>query len=58
MKKLIALTLATIMLLALCACGGTGTTTGEVSYDIPEGKRIPDDAVLDVTIASHASGPM
>ena len=57
MKKLIALTLATIMLFALCACGGTGTTSGEISYDIPEGKQIPDDAVLDITIASHASWP-
>jgi len=45
------------MLLALCACGGTGTTSGDVSYDIPEGKQIPDDAVLDITIASHASWP-
>ncbi len=58
MKKLIALTLATVMLLALCACGG-GTTGGnsEISYDIPEGKVIPDDAVVDITIASHASWP-
>ena len=53
MKKLIALTLATVMLLALCACGG-GTTGGnsEISYDIPEGKVIPDDAVVDITIAA------
>ncbi len=57
MKKLIALTLATVMLLALCACGGNGGVSGEVSYDIPEGKQIPDDAVLDITIASHASWP-
>ncbi|MBQ2742917.1 MAG: extracellular solute-binding protein [Oscillospiraceae bacterium] len=58
MKKLIALTLATVMLLALCACGGE-TTGGnsEISYDISEGKAIPDDAVLDITIASHASWP-
>ena len=57
MKKLIALTLAGIMLFALCACGSTGTTSGDVSYDIPEGKQIPDDAVLDITIASHPSWP-
>ena len=58
MKKLIALTLATVMLLALCACGGSSTVgNSEVSYDIPEGKVIPDDAVLDITIASHASWP-
>ncbi|MBQ7054477.1 MAG: extracellular solute-binding protein, partial [Oscillospiraceae bacterium] len=58
MKKLIAQTLATVMLLALCACGG-GNAGGssDVSYDIPEGKVIPDDAVLDITIASHASWP-
>ena len=57
MKKLIALTLATVILLALCACGGNGAGSNEVSYDIPEGKQIPDDAVLDITIASHASWP-
>ncbi len=58
MKKLIALTLATVMLLALCACGGNGNTvSGNVSYDIPEGKQLPDDAVLDITVASHGSWP-
>ena len=57
MKKLIALTLVTVMLFALCACGDTGTASGDVSYDIPEGKQIPDDAVLDITITSHASWP-
>jgi len=57
MKKLTAIILAAVMLFALCACGGTGTTSGDVSYDIPEGKQIPDDAVLDITIASHSSWP-
>ena len=57
MKKLIALTLATVMLLALCACGGNGSVSGNVSYDIPEGKVIPDDAVVNITIPSHASWP-
>ncbi|MBQ2741176.1 MAG: extracellular solute-binding protein [Oscillospiraceae bacterium] len=57
MKKLIALTLATVMLLALCACGDTGTASGDVSYDIPEGKQLPNDAVVNVTVASHASWP-
>ncbi len=56
MKKLIALTLATVMLLVLCACGGS-VKNSEVSYDISEGKQIPDDAVLNITIASHASWP-
>ena len=58
MKKLIALTLATVMLLALCACGGESTGgNSEVSYDIPEGKVLPNDAVIDVTLSSHASWP-
>ena len=59
MKRLIALSLAIIMMFALAACTGGNKTdiTGEVSYDIPEGKQIPDDAVLKVTIASHASWP-
>ena len=58
MKRLTALILAGIMLFALCACtGSTGKISGEVSYDIPEGKAVPDDAVINVTIASHASWP-
>ncbi len=58
MKKIIAFALAFVMIFALCACGGNGENiSGDVSYDIPEGKQIPDDAVLDVTIASHASWP-
>ncbi|MBQ7120539.1 MAG: extracellular solute-binding protein [Oscillospiraceae bacterium] len=56
MKKLIALTLAAIMMLALCACGGENAST-KVSHDIPEGKQIPDDASLDVMITSHPSWP-
>ena len=58
MKRLIALTLATVMLLALCACGGNNNgSSGNVSYDIPEGKVLPDDAVVSITIPSHASWP-
>ncbi len=59
MKRIIALVLALVMMFALAACSGGGGTkiSGEVSYDIPEGKQIPDDAVLNVTIASHASWP-
>ncbi|MBQ2743460.1 MAG: extracellular solute-binding protein [Oscillospiraceae bacterium] len=59
MKKLTAIILAGLMFLSLAACGGTGgkTLSGEVSYDIPEGKVIPDDAVLDVMTASYASWP-
>lgn len=56
MKKMIALTLATLMLLSLCACG-VEKTGGEISYDIPEGKQIPDDAVLNIMISSHPSWP-
>ena len=58
MKKLTALILAFVMLLSLAACtGGSGNVGGEISYDIPEGKQVPDDAVIDVTIASHPSWP-
>ena len=58
MKKLTALILAGIMLFTLCACTGRGEKAGgEVSYDIPEGKAIPDDAVLNITITSDASWP-
>ena len=57
MKKFIALLLAGIMLFALCACTGT-TQNGNVgSSVIPEGKQIPDDAVLDITVGSHPSWP-
>ncbi|MBQ2742066.1 MAG: extracellular solute-binding protein [Oscillospiraceae bacterium] len=57
MKKLTALILAAVMLIAFCACGGEHTTIDNVSYNIPEGKQVPDDAVIDVTIASHESWP-
>lgn len=58
MKKITALMLALVMVFALAACTGNGNGgSGEVSYDIPEGKQVPDDAVIDVTIASHASWP-
>ncbi|MBE6964953.1 MAG: extracellular solute-binding protein [Ruminococcaceae bacterium] len=57
MKKLIALTLATVMLFALCACGENSSVSNKVSYDIPDGKVIPDDAVLNVTIGSVSSWP-
>ena len=56
MKKLMALILAAIMMFALVSCGGEGTS-GEVSYDIPDGKQIPDDATLDVMVVSHPSWP-
>jgi len=58
MKRILALGLAVIMLFALCACSGNGDNTkGDVSYDIPEGKAIPDDAVLDIMVTSHPSWP-
>ncbi len=60
MKKFLALVLASVMLLTLCACGGDGKEkgmSGEVSYDIPEGKVIPDDAILEIMVASHPSWP-
>ena len=57
MKRLIALILAGIMLFALAACTGGISKTEGVSYDIPEGKQIPDDAVLDIMTSSHPSWP-
>ncbi|MBQ2742897.1 MAG: extracellular solute-binding protein [Oscillospiraceae bacterium] len=57
MKRLVSLVLAMIMLFALSACSGGMGVGRDVSYDIPEGKQIPDDAVLDVMIGSHASWP-
>ena len=58
MKRLTALLLAAIMLFALCACGeNDSTVSGDVSYDIPEGKQLPDDAVLNIMVGSHSSWP-
>ena len=58
MKKIIAVTLITFMLLALCACGGNNASSGNAgSGKISEGKAIPDDAVINLTITSHASWP-
>lgn len=57
MKKSISFVLAMVMMLALCACGGGTASLDGVSYDIPDGKQVPDDAVIDVTIASHESWP-
>lgn len=56
-KRIIALVLAGIMILALASCTSKNGGLKDVSYDIPEGKQIPDDAVLDITITSHASWP-
>ncbi len=57
-KRIYALILAGIMLFALCACTGTTTQNKEAgSSVIPEGKQIPDDAVLDIAVASHPSWP-
>lgn len=56
MKKIIALILATVMLFALASCG-VENAGSDISHDIPEGKQIPDDAVLDVVITSHPSNP-
>ena len=59
MKKFIALLLAAIMIFALAACGADTKTADNstVNNDIPEGKAIPDNAVLDVVVLSHASWP-
>ncbi len=57
MKKLTALILATIMILSLAACGEKSNISSSASYDIPEGKVIPDDATVSIIIPSHASWP-
>ena len=56
LKRIAAILLALVMMFALCACDSDGATKKR-SSDIPEGKAIPDDAVLDITIASHPSWP-
>ncbi len=56
MKRIIALCLGCVMLFALAACTEK-TSSGEVTNNIPEGKQIPDDAVLEVVITSHSSWP-
>ena len=55
-KRLLALLLATLMLLTLAACGGEKAAE-EVAGEPQPGKALPADAVLDVVIASHASWP-
>ena len=73
MKRFVALSLAVVMLLALAACGGNSANSGvegrpqveqkdeffkDVPTDnVPEGKALPDDAHLEVVIASHPSWP-
>jgi len=57
MKKTTALILVIVMLLMIASCGTVNNASGDVSFDIPEGKQIPDDAVLNLTITSHASWP-
>ncbi len=65
MKRLIALSLAVVMMLALAACGGgekkfdpkNPDFSGVAKDNIPEGKALPDDAVLKITVASHSSWP-
>ncbi|MBR2180385.1 MAG: hypothetical protein IJ949_00690, partial [Oscillospiraceae bacterium] len=57
MKKTIALILGIVMMFALCACKQPEAVKSEISYDIPEGKVVPDDAVLEVVTLSHASWP-
>ncbi len=45
------------MLLSFAACKGGDVKKIAGGAEIPEGKQIPDDAVLNVVIASHASWP-
>lgn len=58
MKRLTAALLLIIMIFALCSCGNNNEKQGSSgSVEIPEGKVIADDAILNVTITSHASWP-
>ena len=60
MKKIIALSLALVMMLALAACGGGSGSFDPKNPDfsgIEAGSKIPDGATVKVTIASHASWP-
>ena len=52
MKKLIALTLATVMLLALCACGGEKKTTGMANAE-----PLTKEDVIEIVVSSHNSWP-
>ena len=64
MKKLIALTLAAMMMFALCACGG-GTADGkrtdinEDDYEdnSGEGKLFEEKTVITLMVGSHPSWP-
>ncbi len=53
MKKLIALTLATVMLFALCACGGENGGGSTAANNDP----LTKDDVIEVATISHASWP-
>ncbi len=65
MKRIIALSLALVMMLALAACGGSDGSSfdpknpdfSKVDREIPEGNEIPADATVKVTVASHESWP-
>ena len=52
MKRLTALLLATIMLFALCACGGKPQTTSSATTD-----PLTKDDVIKIVIGSHSSWP-
>jgi len=56
-KRLLSIALACVMLLSLAACTGGEQKNSKISYDIPEGKVIPNDATLNITIESHSSWP-
>ena len=60
MKKLVALSLALVMMFALAACGGGSGSFDPKNPDfsgVEAGNRIPDGATVKVTVASHESWP-
>ncbi|MBQ2742115.1 MAG: extracellular solute-binding protein [Oscillospiraceae bacterium] len=57
MRKIISIILCCIMFIGLTACNSGVTDGNTVTESGLNGKAIADNAVLDITIASHASWP-
>ncbi len=57
MKKLIALTLAAVMMLALCACGGSEDLAEFADYSGPD-KTFTEKTVIEILVPSSSSWPV